>query len=308
MDQHGIDCSIISSANPWLDFLPATEAYELARDLNDDLESYCATGPTVSDAVDARGLKRLYGFGLLPLVSGISAAKLVETIHQIEKLPHLKGVIIGTRGLGSGLDDEALEPVWGALEKTRIVAFIHPHYGIGKDAWGKEESHVLPLALGFPFETTTAITRMILAGVLDRHPNLRILLAHSGGVLPQLSSRIASCIAHDPAVASRLKHDARAYLGMLYYDAVSYGSIELAFVAEVAKRGSVYLGTSSSPNQGTNHILWGTDHPFFPPLEASDKWKSAVENLEAIEEVDVWSREQKDAVRGQNAVELFLID
>jgi predicted TIM-barrel fold metal-dependent hydrolase len=62
---------------------------------------------------------------------------------------------MGTKGVGRGLDDEALDPVWEALEKEGLVVFVHPHYGVDKEAWGeKENGHVLPLALGFPFETT----------------------------------------------------------------------------------------------------------------------------------------------------------
>jgi hypothetical protein len=81
---------------------------------------------------------------------------------------------------------------------------------------------------------------MILAGVLDRHPTLRLLLAHSGGALPQLSSRLASCVDHDPVVASRLKHDARFYLGKLWFDAVAYGPEELGFVSDVVSRADGY--------------------------------------------------------------------
>lgn len=77
---------------------------------------------------------------------------------------------------------------------------------------------------------------MILAGVFDRYPSLQIILAHSGGALPILSSRLASCIAHDPLVASRLQHDARYYLGKFYYDAVCYGSEELEYVAKIIGR------------------------------------------------------------------------
>jgi len=63
---------------------------------------------------------------------------------------------MGTRGIGKGLDDEALDPVWAAIEKAGLVVFLHPHYGVDGSAWGdKENGHVLPLALGFPFETTT---------------------------------------------------------------------------------------------------------------------------------------------------------
>jgi predicted TIM-barrel fold metal-dependent hydrolase len=52
-------------------------------------------------------------------------------------------------------------------------------------------------------------------------------------------------------------------------------------------------------------MLFGTDHPFFPPLGETGKWRSVVENLEAIEEVSGWSEEDKEGVRGQNALRLF---
>jgi len=62
---------------------------------------------------------------------------------------------MGTQGLGRGLDDEKLEPVWGEIEKSGLVVFLHPHYGVPSSVWGgKGNGHVLPLALGFPFETT----------------------------------------------------------------------------------------------------------------------------------------------------------
>lgn len=158
---------------------------------------------------------------------------------------------------------------------------------------------------------------MILSGVFDRYPNLRILLAHSGGSLPLLSSRLASCIDHDPLVSSRLSHDARFYLGKLYYDAVSYGSEELGFVSDVIGRASKFVSQKSSAGnskglemkerrkEGSERMLFGTDHPFFPPLGKEDKWKSVVENLEAVDGVDGWGEEEKEGVRGGNALRLF---
>ena len=149
---------LLSTANPWLDFLPASQAYNLALELNNDLEEYCSTSPTIAAAqYSAQSpLKRLYGFGLLPLVPEISTFALLESVHQIANLPHLRGLIMGTHGVGKGLDDQALDPVWAAIEKAGLVVFLHPHYGVGAQAWGENNNgHVLPLALGFPFETTT---------------------------------------------------------------------------------------------------------------------------------------------------------
>ncbi|CCM05562.1 uncharacterized protein FIBRA_07789 [Fibroporia radiculosa] len=313
MERHGIDISVVSSANPWLDFLPASTAHQLASELNNDLEEYCSSSPSAAGGE----LKQLYGFGLLPLVPEVTTSSLLDTVRQISALPHLKGIIMGSRGLGKGLDDDALESVWAAIQKARLVVFLHPHYGVDGKEWGdKENGHVLPLALGFPFETTIAITRLILSGVLDRYPDLRILLAHSGGALPQLSSRLASCIDHDPVVASRLKHDARYYLGKLYFDAVAYGSEELGFVSDVIGRSDKFVksGSSAGASKGTGaatrrlgsrRMLFGTDHPFFPPLGGAEKWKSVVENLEAIDGVHGWDEVDKDGVRGTNALSLF---
>ncbi|KAF9453053.1 amidohydrolase 2 [Macrolepiota fuliginosa MF-IS2] len=311
MDKHGIHVSVVSSANPWLDFLPASQAHTLAAELNTDLEEYCSTSPSLSSS-DIQ-IKRLYGFGLLPLVPSISTSALLEIVNQISALPHLKGLIMGTKGVGKGLDDPALDPIWGAIEKAGLVVFLHPHYGVDASAYGEQENgHVLPLALGFPFETTIAATRLILSGVFDRFPNLRLLLAHSGGALPALSSRLASCIDHDPLVASRLKHDARYYLGKVYLDAVAYGPEELGFVSDTIARAARYeqgspisIKKELKRSLGSKRILFGTDHPFFPPLSKSEKWRSVVENLEAIDAVQGWTEADKDGVRGGNALELF---
>ncbi|KAG9120496.1 hypothetical protein FRC07_003980 [Ceratobasidium sp. 392] len=318
MDKHNIDISIVSTANPWLDFLTPPEAPTLARQLNEDLETYCASGPSLSSGPK---LRRLYGFGLLPLLPDVLVEEVTATIEQIGRLSHLRGVIMGTKGLGKGLDDPAMEPVWAAIAEKGLVVFLHPHYGIPDELFGDiDNGHVLPLALGFPFETAIATTRLILAGTLDRHPTLRILLAHSGGALPLLSSRLASCIAHDPLVARRLKHDARHYLGMLYYDAVAYGAPELTMASAAAGRGPNYStggkvgeamteGIEEWSELGSRRMMFGTDHPFFPPIpgvaEPDGKWASVTENLAAIQAVPGWSEAAKEGVRSGNAIKLF---
>lgn len=204
MEKHGINCSVISLANPWLDFLPSEEAQNWAEQINDDIELTCAN---VNDKADKDGTKSLvdkqslFAFGALPL-SATDPAVIVNEIKRLTTLPHIRGVIMGTGGLGAGLDDPRLDPIWKALEETKLVIFLHPHYGLPDEAFGGPEAtgrygHVLPLALGFPLETTIAVTRMLLSGVFDRFPQLQVLLAHSGGTLPFLAGRIESCILHE---------------------------------------------------------------------------------------------------------------
>lgn len=166
MDKHGIDVTVVSTANPWLDFLPPSEAHKLALELNKDLDQYCATSPKIAEAQ----IPRLYGFGLLPLVPNVSVDAVLESINQVSQLPHLRGLIMGTMGVGKGLDDDALDPVWAAIEEAGLVVFVHPHYGVDAKAWGeKDNGHVLPLALGFPFETTTVSPTHLRFAALNSH-------------------------------------------------------------------------------------------------------------------------------------------
>lgn len=92
----------VSTANPWLDFLTPDEAISISKKLNEDLEEYCATGPDLNSSPT---LKRLYGLGMLPLVPTVSTKSVLDEIDRIAALPHLRGVIMGTRGVGKGLDD-----------------------------------------------------------------------------------------------------------------------------------------------------------------------------------------------------------
>lgn len=85
---------------------------------------------------------------------------------------------MGTHGLGAGLDDPLLLPVFQKCAELDLLLFLHPHYSVPKELFGKNENgHVLPLALGFPFETTIAVSRMILSGIFDKIPNLKILVS-----------------------------------------------------------------------------------------------------------------------------------
>lgn len=303
MSTHGISCSVISLANPWLDFLDPGSALSTAQEINDDLERECAENN--SAASHAGGLK-LYAFGCLPLSA--SAGDIVREIRRLKTLPHIKGVIMGTTGLGDGLDDPALDDIYSALADTSTLVFLHPHYGLPDSAFGGPEviarsGHVLPLALGFPLETTIAVSRMYLAGVFDRHPQLEFLLAHSGGTLPFLAGRIESCVAHEREFVANGGHrqgPQRSIWDVLhsniYLDAVIYGQPGLRAAIEAA--GSV------------DRVMFGTDHPFFPPLgdDKDAKWLSVESNIGAIDASLSRDEEAKRKILGGNAVRVLGLD
>jgi aminocarboxymuconate-semialdehyde decarboxylase len=237
MDQHKIDTSVISLANPWLDFLPREEAGEAAQKINDDVEAICT-----------KYEGRLYAFGTLPLSADTET--IVAEIERLTTLKHMRGVIMGTSGLGAGLDDPSLDPVYATLEKHDQLIFLHPHYGLPASVWGPRSSeygHVLPLALGFPLETTIAVTRMLLSGVWDRFTRLSVLLAHSGGTLPFLAGRIESCIQHDGYLKKQGKTEGRRSVWdvlktNIYLDAVIYSEMGLKAAVDASGADRLLLG------------------------------------------------------------------
>ncbi|KAF3910891.1 hypothetical protein ABW20_dc0107694 [Dactylellina cionopaga] len=292
MDLHGIDISVISLANPWLDFFDPSEAKKVAQEVNDAINSMCDSH---------KG--RLFAFGSLPLSA--STGIIVEEVQRLPTLNYMRGIIMGTGGLGKGLDDPELDPVYRALEENEMTIFLHPHYGLPKEVFGPraaEYGHILPLALGFPLETTIAVSRMILGGVFDRFPKLSVLLAHSGGTLPFLAGRLESCILHDahysgPGAATKSRRSIWDILKTnILLDAVVYSELGVRAAAMAS---------------GGDRVLFGTDHPFFPPLETGaegeeeEKWLSVTTNYKAIKDAFKSEKEQAEAVLGGNAIRLL---
>lgn len=266
MDHHGIAVSVVSMANPWIDFVDADEAPALAGQLNDDLEAMCAASAG-----------RLLGFGVLPLQRPDAAA---AELKRLAGHPHLRGIIVGSAGRGKGLDDPDFEPIWKVAAETRQFVFIHPHYGVGGSLF-RDTGHALLLALGFTFETTIAVSLMVLRGVLERHQGLKLLIAHAGGTLPFLAGRLDSCVKNDISKDFGLPKPPSYYLRHCWYDSIAYHAPALAALEAFADPAK---------------IMFGTDHPFFRPHVTDDTldrttWPSPEENLQALASLDTGRQE-----------------
>lgn len=289
MDTHKIDISVISLANPWLDFLAPEDAGESAKSINQEFSNMCAEAPG-----------RLFFFATLPLTA--PPETLLAAVGHVRSLKYCRGVILGTSGLGKGLDDPALIPVFRALAANKLTVFLHPHYGLPSEVYGpratEEYGHVLPLALGFPMETTIAVARMYLAGVFDQVPELRLVLAHSGGTLPFLAGRIESCIVHDGHLVREGKVGPsrrtiwQVLKEQIYLDAVVYSEVGLKAAIDAS---------------GVDRLMFGTDHPFFPPLDSDEQgeWESVTWNAEAVRKALGDGSDGAKAVMGGNAIEVL---
>jgi len=265
MDRVGIDQTLVSLGNPWLDPFGADEAPELARVAN-----------AYFSGLEAETQRRIVGLGVLPQHDVAAAAR---TVAEAAATRGLYGLINGCRMCGRTLDDPALEPIWNALEETRLPLLLHPHYVVGQDALDGF-GHAFPLALGFPFETTVAIARLVFAGVLRRHPRLTVVAAHGGGTLPYLAGRLDAGWSSDASVHDRLPEPPTQSLGNLVLDALVY------------HRGALL---AASALVGVERMAFGTDHPF----AVADPEM----NLRAIDET--FTGNDREAVRAESARRIF---
>lgn len=265
MAAHRIDQTVASLGNPWLDPFEGEDAMELAVRAND----YFASLENITSG-------RIVGMGVLPQ-HDVKLA--VATVGEIAATPTLYGAINGCRLCGRELDDPELEPVWQALADTGLPLLVHPHYVLGRQeltGWG----HAFPIALGFPFETTAAVARLVLSGVLQRHPGLRLVAAHGGGTLPFLGGRLDAGWRSDPSARERLGVKPSEELRKVFFDALVYHPPALLAVRELA---------------GVGQMAFGSDHPF----SVADP----VVNLRAID--DSFTADERNAVRIGSARRFF---
>lgn len=189
--------------------------------------------------VEATMDDRLLPMGLLPL--GAPEAVCQELDRCINQLG-MHYFAIGTHVNGSHLDEIVHDVVWQRLSEANALVMMHP--------WNQRDterlnSYGLENTLGIPIETAVAAARLIGSGVMTRHNNLNIMLAHGGGALMSVLDRMDKAwLIFDKGVKGpRPSEVARKF----YYDTVVFTPEHLRFLGEFV---------------GSDHILFGTDSPF----------------------------------------------
>ncbi len=267
MDRGGFDRSVVSLGNPWLDPVEGAESIDWANRINAEFASF-----------EARTGGRIHGLGVLPNAQPEAAARIARDVADSDGL---YGIITGCRICGLAFDAPELEPVWAELSRTGLPVFVHPHYAVAIDQLGGFGT-ILPLGIGFPVETSIAVSRLILSGVLQRHPGLKLLVAHGGGVLPYLAARLDASWRGDDEAQKRLTIPPSEALSALWLDSVLYHRRALDAAADLV---------------GKHRLLFGTDHPFF-----KDRPKDI---FATVAEAFADDPELLDAVAGQNAISFF---
>jgi 2,3-dihydroxybenzoate decarboxylase len=182
MDEAGIDVQVLSHGAPSTQRLDAPTAVRLARDANDRLAKVIAARPD-----------RFAGFAALPTPDPkAAAAELERTISELG----FKGAMV--HGLTNGVffDDKRFWPIFERAQALDVPLYVHPaapHSAV-VDAYYKDYVKDFPAILnaawGFTVETATQGIRLVLSGVFDTYPDLKIILGHMGEGLPFLLWRI----------------------------------------------------------------------------------------------------------------------
>lgn len=230
--RRGIDHVLLC---PWVPLLfgdaPAGAALARCRLQNAGLARLRAAAPD-----------RVRVLGAVPLQAPeLAAAELADLMATgafagVEVTASVDGVYLG---------DPRFEPFWAAAEASAALVFVHPTTrGFADPVF---EEHYLWNLVGNPFETTIAAAHLVMAGTMERHPALRVLLAHAGGAIVALRGRLRHGHAAVDAAGRALRGAPEELIGRFYFDTITHDPGLLAALVQIV---------------GAEHVLLGSDYPF----------------------------------------------
>jgi aminocarboxymuconate-semialdehyde decarboxylase len=241
MDQAGIHVQLVAG---WMDLA----AYHLAPEAGAWLSR--VQNEALTDLVLHRP-DRFAAAAMVPLQSPELAAK--ELRHAVTVLQH-RAVQIGARVEEEGLDAPAFDPFWRTAEELNIPVIVHP---ADLNVPPRIRRLFLHILVGNPSETTYAAAALLLGGIFDRFPQLRVLLVHGGGCVPYQFGRIErGREAAPPLARGPVKKALAQYAGNLYYDTVLHDEAALQFLVQ---------------RVGAKQVALGSDYPF-PLQDANPLW------------------------------------
>jgi aminocarboxymuconate-semialdehyde decarboxylase len=231
-EQAGVDRVLLC---PWVPLLyydaEPDDGLERARIQNEALAALVRANPN-----------RIAALGATPLQDPQLAA---DEVRRLMGEGVLKGVEVAASVRGVFLGDDRFEPFWEAAEATGALVFIHPTTrGFDSPAF---QDYYLWNTVANPLETATTAAHMVVAGVMERHPKLRVLLAHGGGALLAVRGRMRHAHGFQPQARSRLGESPDDSLRRFYFDTLTHDEALLRALIDYA---------------GADHVLLGSDYPF----------------------------------------------
>jgi aminocarboxymuconate-semialdehyde decarboxylase len=231
-DKAGVDRVLLC---PWVSLL------RYGADLEDGLRT-CRLYNEALAGIASAYPARVSALGMIPLQDPQRAARELESVM---KLPGIHGIEIAASVNGVYLGDDRFRPFWEAAESLGALVFIHPTTR-GFDA-AVFNDYYLWNTVGNPLETTIAAAHIIMSGVMETYPRLKVLLAHGGGAIMSLRGRLRHSHGFQPQARARLKESPEDSLKRFYFDTVTHDAGLLRQLVDYV---------------GADHVLLGSDYPF----------------------------------------------
>jgi predicted TIM-barrel fold metal-dependent hydrolase len=261
MDAAGIVMTALSINDPGPELF-GKDGAAIARLVNDWISGIARQHPT-----------RFFGLCTLPVQS--MDACLAELDRCVSRLG-MKGILLYSNNAGRFPDEPEFRPLFRRAEELDIPILLHPAYPMTYDA---TKGYEMAAGLGLMFDTTIALTRIILAGILDQYPKLKLVCPHVGGALPYLVGRID----HQTMVLKRgAEHIRRApsqYLRQIWLDTVSPLAMTIRYGFDFV---------------GSDRLLYASDHPWVDP-------KMIAANVQSLK----FSPAEENRIFQENARRLF---
>lgn len=234
MDANGIAMTALSINDPGPEWF-GEEGPEVARILNNFVANIVRNHPT-----------RFFGLCVLPLQD--MTASLVELDRCVNQLG-MKGVLLYTNLAGKFPDEPEFRPLFKRVVELDIPILLHPAKPITTEF---VKGYEMTSSLGNMFDNTIALTRIIMAGMLDEFPRLKLVCPHLGGTLPYIIGRLD----HQTQVLKRgpkyLTRAPSAYLKSVWLDVVSPLPLAIKFAHEF---------------MGPDRLIFSSDHPWVDPSD-----------------------------------------
>jgi predicted TIM-barrel fold metal-dependent hydrolase len=230
MDAQAVDMEVLS-INPFWYGSERDLAGQIVKLQNEKLAELCASRPD-----------RFAAFASLTLQAPELAVQELETAVRKQGL---KGAAIGGTVNGEAFSDPKFHPVWAKAEELGMPLFIHPTGipGLAKKLAG---NGFLSNAIGYPLETTIALSHLIFEGTFDRFPKLKVIAAHGGGFLPSYADRSDHACLVNPKGCNPDIHLAKQpteYLKQIYFDSLVFTPEAIRHLVAQVGAGQVVLGS-----------------------------------------------------------------
>jgi uncharacterized protein len=241
MDEAGITMQVLSGTGPGPDLVPGADGVAMAREMNDHLAGAIAQHPD-----------RFAGFAVLPMQSADACA--AELVRAVKELRFVGALVNGTTE-GRFLDHPSYDGLLAAAVELDVPIYVHPHLppepvrqAYYSDLQPGATRVLESAAWGWHSETAIHVLRMVLAGTLDRHPRLRLIIGHMGEMLPVMLARIDEVSALD--VGHLQRPISRAILDQVWLTTSGIFS-EPPFLAALM-------------TFGIDRIMFSVDYPYAP--------------------------------------------